>query len=227
MADKIEVPPVTKILSLDEARAAIAGKVPVDAGLGGMKRNADKEFVLTTALTVATGVCERVYNLMSEQQAEGLAKVEFMVLQHIQEFEKRQEARTLRGRLRRLWTWAKSFRVLPSSEEWLAVGERLHVEPETPHPVGPIEAQIRRDIEQFSEKEGRPAEWVQPTPEVFYRLLDEFKAKGLFVADSELYVAGVRVLAPGQEPPSARPTTCECHGSEDCPSLSGSGVPRG
>lgn len=109
MSDKIEVPPVTKILSLDEARAAIKGKVPDDAGLAGMKRTADREFVLTTSLTVATGVAERVYNLMSEQQAEGLAKVEFMCMQHVNKLREEIEARTLLGRLRRFRAWIDRF----------------------------------------------------------------------------------------------------------------------
>lgn len=109
MADKIEVPTVTKILSLDEARAAMEGKMPVDTGIGGMKRNADKEFVLTTALTVATGVAERVYNLMSEQQAEGLAKCEAMCLQHVEQLRAEIAGRTLAGRLRRVAAWFRSL----------------------------------------------------------------------------------------------------------------------
>lgn len=106
MSDKIEVPPVTKILSLDEARAALGKKESVDMiGAAGMKRNADKEFVLTTSLAVATGVAERVYNLMSEQQAEGLAKVEFMCIQHVEALRQEIAARSFRGRLRRAWAW--------------------------------------------------------------------------------------------------------------------------
>lgn len=101
MADEI-VRPKT-ILSLDEARAAIEGKKsPQLEAMGGMKRNADKEFVLTTSLTVATGVAERVYNLMSEQQAEGLAKVEFMCMQHVERLRQEIEGRTPWGRVRRL-----------------------------------------------------------------------------------------------------------------------------
>lgn len=72
------------ILSLDEARAAAAKKGEDFISVDAMKQKATKEFVLTTALTVATGVCERVYDQMSEQSAEQCAKLEAMCLQHIQ-----------------------------------------------------------------------------------------------------------------------------------------------
>lgn len=100
----------TGILSLDEARAAIQGKKsPALEGIGGMKRNADKEFVLTTSLTVATGVAERVYSLMSEQQAEGLAKCEAMCLQHVHALRAEIERRSLRGWLRHTVAWCRAF----------------------------------------------------------------------------------------------------------------------
>ena len=108
MTDKIEVPHVTKILSLDEARAALGKKDADMIGVAGMKRNADKEFVLTTSLAVATGVAERVYNLMSEQQAEGLSKVEFMCMQHVEKLRQEIEGRTLMGRIRRFLSWLRT-----------------------------------------------------------------------------------------------------------------------
>lgn len=87
MPDDI-IKPSAKILSLDEARAEAtrraAQKDPELIGEAGLKRNASKEFVLETATQIALGACQRTYDAMSEQQAEGLAKCEAMCLQHVE-----------------------------------------------------------------------------------------------------------------------------------------------
>ena len=125
MTDQIERPPVTKILSLDEARAALGRKDPAEFGVAGMKAMANKEFVLTTSLTVATGVAERVYNLMSEQQAEGLSKVEFMCMQHVEQLRQEIEGRTLRGRFRRFIAWLTTPMVRLTREDQVAIADAL------------------------------------------------------------------------------------------------------
>lgn len=104
MSDEI-IKPKT-ILSLDEARAAATEKAAhKESVLRGVKDLADKDFVLSQAALIATGVGERVYNMMGEQQAEALEKVEAMCLQHVNVLRAEIESRTWRGRWNRLRSW--------------------------------------------------------------------------------------------------------------------------
>ena len=130
MSDDIIQPKA--ILSLDEARK-IAGTNGDTRGVGKGSDYATKDFVLTTALGIASGVGERVYNTMGDQQARALESIEAACLAAVDALRSEIEGRTLKGRWQRLRAWFK----------WRQAADTIPTEARHPDAASDIEIATR------------------------------------------------------------------------------------
>ncbi len=108
------VVPPSGLISLDEARAAAEKRTAAGMGDRGLKRSPSRKEVGELALAIALDISERTYNAIAKEHTEEMEKLEVMCTQRLEEeiaaVRAEAEARTLRGRWRRLVAWAHARR---------------------------------------------------------------------------------------------------------------------
>ena len=100
------VVPPSGLISLDEARAAAEKRTAAGMGDRGLKRSPSRKEVGELALVIALDISERTYNAIAKEHTEEMEKLEVMCTQRLEEeiaaVRAEAEARTLRGRWRRM-----------------------------------------------------------------------------------------------------------------------------
>ena len=101
--------PQSGLISLDEARAAAEKRTAAGMGYRGLKRSPSRKEVGELALAIALDISERTYNAIAAEHAEQMEKLEAVCTQRLEKeiaaVRAEAEARTLRGRWRRLVAW--------------------------------------------------------------------------------------------------------------------------